>query len=301
MKRINPRSGMVLVVVLWTLALLSALAMAAATTFRSFAGIMVVDQGRVQAQALLTAGAEIAAGHLANLDKLPLMPADLSVTLRAGTLRIRMTDEGGRIDINKAPVELLDSLFQYAGAKPDVAIAMTDWIEAQRKQRRTPAVGIAAAQLAPLMQRGQNSTGPTAAGPNWPFTDPRQLIQIPGMQQQWVNTLLPLVTVFGNKTVNLFTAPASVIAVLPGVSPPAVQSFLQARAQSFDDVERLRSLLGQAASKFLDAPPAHVAKVMLEAQVKNGVSAAAEATIVVLAGDREPYRILDWNPIVYDR
>src|ERR1700732_1592816 len=52
----DERRGVVLVAVLWSIALLSALAMAASTTFRGFAGIMVVDRDRVQGDALLTAG-----------------------------------------------------------------------------------------------------------------------------------------------------------------------------------------------------------------------------------------------------
>ena len=38
MKRSDPRSGVILVTVLWSIALLSALAMAASVTFRGFAG-----------------------------------------------------------------------------------------------------------------------------------------------------------------------------------------------------------------------------------------------------------------------
>jgi hypothetical protein len=47
--------------VLWSIALLSALAMAAAVTFRGFAGVMAVERDRVQG-ALLSAGLETAAG-----------------------------------------------------------------------------------------------------------------------------------------------------------------------------------------------------------------------------------------------
>src|SRR5262249_57745249 len=50
------RRGAVLVTVLWLIALLSALAMAASITFRSFAGVVVLDRDRVQAEPLFTAG-----------------------------------------------------------------------------------------------------------------------------------------------------------------------------------------------------------------------------------------------------
>ena len=50
MKRSDPRSGVILVTVLWSIALLSALAMAASVTFRGFAGVMAVERDRVQKQ-----------------------------------------------------------------------------------------------------------------------------------------------------------------------------------------------------------------------------------------------------------
>ena len=58
MTRSDPRRGMVLVTVLWSISLLSALAMAASVTFRGFAGVMAVERDRVQGEALLTAGLE---------------------------------------------------------------------------------------------------------------------------------------------------------------------------------------------------------------------------------------------------
>jgi hypothetical protein len=47
MKRSDPRRGAILVTVLWSIALLSALAMAASVTFRRFAGVMAVERDRV--------------------------------------------------------------------------------------------------------------------------------------------------------------------------------------------------------------------------------------------------------------
>ena len=61
-KRNDRRRGMVLVAALWSIALLSAQAMAASVTFRGFADVMVVERDRLQADALLTAGLETAAG-----------------------------------------------------------------------------------------------------------------------------------------------------------------------------------------------------------------------------------------------
>ncbi len=84
----DSRRGMVLVVVLWTIALCSALAMAASVNFRSFVGIVAVDQDRVRGDALLTAGLEVAAGLAMDWPDKPLLDRETTIN-----------DEGGRIDL----------------------------------------------------------------------------------------------------------------------------------------------------------------------------------------------------------
>src|SRR5216684_8457942 len=120
MKRGDSRRGMVLVTVLWSISLLSALAMAASVTFRGFAGVMAVERDRVQGEALLTAGLETAAGIMDTSSDSPLAEIETTMTLGTGAVRVRLNDEGGRIDIGKAPVELLASMLRSIGA-PEAA------------------------------------------------------------------------------------------------------------------------------------------------------------------------------------
>src|SRR6266436_5337541 len=110
------RRGIVLVAVLWSIALLSALAMAASVSFRGFAGIAAVGRDRVQGEALLTAGLEVAAGVVTNADDRPLIEIETTVHLSTGWVRARLHDEGGRIDIGKAPVTVLAALLRFVGA-----------------------------------------------------------------------------------------------------------------------------------------------------------------------------------------
>ncbi len=113
--------GMVLLVVLWAIALCSALVMATSTTFRSLAGIVRIDRDRVQGGALLTAGLEGAAGIVAALRGGLLTERSVTLAFPTGSVRVTVTDEGGRIDIGKAPVELLTSLLRYVGAEDEDA------------------------------------------------------------------------------------------------------------------------------------------------------------------------------------
>ena len=80
--RLDPRRGVVLVAVLWTIALLSTLAMAAGAGFRGFAGVLAVDRDRVQAEALFTAGMEAGADLLTKYHGRPLLPVETRISLR---------------------------------------------------------------------------------------------------------------------------------------------------------------------------------------------------------------------------
>jgi general secretion pathway protein K len=289
MKRDDSRRGMVLVTVLWSISLLSALAMAASVTFRGYAGVMAVERDRVQGEALLTAGLETAAGIMDTSSDSPLAELETTVTLGTGAVRVRLNDEGGRIDIGKAPVELLASMLSSIGA-PEAAARKV----AQRiVERRNPGHTAGPDDMSRL-----TSAAPKMSGSNQPFTDIGQLQTIPGMAPDWIEAIAPLTTVFGNQTVNPLTAPPGVIAALPGVDGQRVAAFLKARHSFPSDADRLVPILGPA-QQYLAVKPQRVASVDLTAALVSGYGATAHAVIVVLPQDYQPYRVLVWTPVPY--
>jgi general secretion pathway protein K len=282
----NPRRGAVLLTVLWAIALLSTLAMAAAVSFRGFAGMASVARDRVQGDALLTAGLEMAAGAVSGLGKQPLTEREVAVDLSTGTVRARFSDEGGRIDVGKAPAPVLASLLRFAGAPEQQAEAVAQEIARFRRNIGQPATTAA------------NSPNNLAAKPETgqPFADVREIAQVPGMTAQWIVGMMPLTTVFGADTVNPLTAPADVIAALPGVNRVQLQSFLAARRSFPADADRLKATLGPA-SPYLAVKPQQVVAVELTAALTDGYAAAARAVIVLLPQDSQPYRILVWKSL----
>ena len=178
----DPRRGVVLVTVLWLIALLSALAMAASITFRGFAAVVAVDRYRVRTEALLTAGLEAAAHTIEILGDTPLDQLDISVILSTGSVRAHMSDEGGRIDIGKAPVEVLAALFRSL-------------VHPLRKQRTT--------SRAPLPNGASLSRARANAAAGSPDESAKRLRgpafhrhsstpQIPGMAPEWITAIAPL-------------------------------------------------------------------------------------------------------------
>jgi general secretion pathway protein K len=94
------------------------------------------------------------------------------------------------------------------------------------------------------------------------------------------------------------TAPAGVIAALPGVDGQRVAAFLKARRSFPSDADRLIPILG-AVQPYLAVKPQRVASVDLTAALASGYSATVHAVIVVLPQDSQPYRVLVWTPVPY--
>jgi type II secretory pathway component PulK len=282
--RTDPRRGAVLMAVLWSISLLAALAMAASVTFRGFAGVMSVDRNRVERDALITAGLEVAASIILDLGKTtPLRDLERTVALSTGTVNVRLSDEGGRIDIAKAPAEVLAAMLRSAGAPPATAESVARAI---------------------IEQRGNAPrSGPAARRPPVLATTHEQALsnigQIAGMRAQWLAAIAPLTTIYGSETVNPLTAPRGVIAALPGVDANRLEAFLAERRVALPDANRLAQVLGPA-QNYVSAKPQRIAAVELRATLtesRNNTIAGARAVIAVLPQDSEPYRVLMFTPV----
>jgi type II secretory pathway component PulK len=270
--------------VLWSISLLAALAMAASVTFRGFAGVMSVDRNRVERDALITAGLEVAASIILDLGKTtPLRDLERTVALSTGTVNVRLSDEGGRIDIAKAPAEVLAAMLRSAGAPPATADSVAKAI---------------------IEQRGNAPrSGPAARRPPVLATTHEQALsnigQIAGMRAQWLAAIAPLTTIYGSETVNPLTAPRGVIAALPGVDANRLEAFLAERRVALPDANRLAQVLGPA-QNYVSAKPQRIAAVELRATLaesRSNTIAGARAVIAVLPQDSEPYRVLMFTPV----
>ena len=281
--RTDPRRGAVLMAVLWSISLLAALAMAASVTFRGFAGVMSVDRNRVERDALITAGLEVAASIILDLGKTtPLRDLERTVALSTGTVNVRLSDEGGRIDIAKAPAEVLAAMLRSAGAPPATAESVARAIIEQRGSAPRTAPARRPPVLATTHEQALSNIG-----------------QIAGMRAQWLAAIAPLTTIYGSETVNPLTAPRGVIAALPGVDANRLEAFLAERRVALPDANRLAQMLGPA-QNYVSDKPQRIAAVELRATLtesRNNTIAGARAVIAVLPQDSEPYRVLMFTPV----
>jgi general secretion pathway protein K len=244
---------------------------------------MGVDRHRVERDALVTAGLEVAAGAIQSGTTL-LRDLELTVNLATGSVRARLSDEGGRIDITKAPADVLAALLRSVGAPPATADSAANAIVEQRGTGNSNAARRRTPTPAPI--------------PVVPTTHEQALAEIgriAGMRPQWLAAIAPLTTIYGSETVNPLTAPRGVIAALPGVDAARVEAFLAERRAAPSDASRLAQMLGRA-QRHVTVKPQRVAAVDLTVTMAEGQGAAARAVIAILPQDSEPYRVLVFTP-----
>jgi len=124
----------------------------------------------------------------------------------------------------------------------------------------------------------------------------QELAQVPGVAPEWIAAMRRLTTVYGSETINPLTAPAGVIAALPGVDGGHLAAFLAARRQSPANAERISPVLGSA-QRYLAAKRQQIVAVELTATLPDGYGTAARAVVAVMPQDSQPYRVLVWKPL----
>jgi general secretion pathway protein K len=296
----DQQRGIVLVAVLWSIVLLSALAMAASVSFRGLAGVIGIDRDRAQMDGLLSAGLEAGADLLIK-SRGEWSPIETRLSLSGGVVQVSLSDERGRIDLNNAPASVLAGLFDVVGTENAEGLART--IVAWRNQHRSatpdapssaqPNTMASAAERARRVARANGRQGEVTPAPL--FDDIHQLAQIPGIEADDIGRIEPLTTVFGGETVNPLTASKEVLRALPQMTAARIEQLMELRRLPPVDPDQIRQVLGPAAA-FTKMPSQPVARIELTATLADGFAAAATAIVVVVPKDSQPYRVLAWTP-----
>src|SRR3979411_584278 len=103
--------GFIVVAVLWILAALSALVLVYLTYVTNTAAVVAGTTDRVQAEALVTAGVELAVYHLKTVNE-GLLPTCgiFNAKVGAGKIAVTFRSEAARVDLNAASKGLLSGL-----------------------------------------------------------------------------------------------------------------------------------------------------------------------------------------------
>lgn len=279
--------GFILVSTLWIVLVLAIIAGGLLETSRI--GQRLARNAAAKAQAIAAAEAGITLAIKAILDRNPNDPWPIDGTPRPyaygeARLEIAIQDELGKVDLNAAPDELLESLIVAVGvaqaeARPLVD-AIRDWQDADSLRH---ADGAEAEDYRAAAIR----YGPRNAA----LENVDELEQVKGMSRALVNRLRPALTIHSRRPfADPFTATAPVIAALSGGASESRDALLAQR----------RSAPQPVTTSALYDVTARAFTISVTAVVSGGVRSARHKIVRFTGDPRSPYWVHELYSDQYD-
>lgn len=272
----HKQRGIALLMVLWVLILLGLIAASFVRETRLGTSLARNITENAKAEALAEAGIQRAMVGLLDPDPATRWRADgaaYQFALGDGMVVVRIEDEGGKVDLNRAPAPILLALLETVGADPEKARALADAIYDFRDpdQERRAAGAEDADYLAAGLEAGAKDA---------PFDDTEELMQVLGMTREIHDAVSPYITVYSRRgRINLLTAPEFLLRAIPNLKPEQLEKILADRA----DAARL------------DRVRADVVTVRAEAVTRGGGAFIREAVLRASGEAEQPFTILDWR------
>lgn len=277
--------GFALVLVIAVLGVLALLAAAIAAETRSTALGARSRLEIVAARNFADSGLTIAIMHLLDRNNASGWQADGAVheeRYGEATLRISIEDEGGKIDLNNAPKELLGGfLSEFVSAEQ--SSAMADAI----LNRRTASTSQSTARYFV----GGSASFQTLA--LLPFSDISELRSIPGMSAALYEQVLPYVTVYSRSPLlNRQTASRVALLAIPSITPGDVDALIASRGAA----EQIAPAQLSALARYTRIANVQSATIVVEARVPGGVSFTRQAVVAISPNQPlQPPRFLRWR------
>jgi len=287
MPRRLAQRGVALVVVLWVALIVAAISGAFVLETRGAAQIArnVVDQSA--ARALADGFIDYVAFGLMKPSSDEIWRRDGSVYdvgFDDGHVQFLVEDENGKIDVNRAPRDLLQGLFAAAGASDKQAGILADAIVLWRTDTPKSAVS----EISDL----QRTTRPRRR--QFHLVD--EVRNVEDMPRHLFERVRSAMTVHSSGNgIHFPTASGLALRAIPGVSAEAVAAYLQGRSTSAP-LSALNILLGSGeARKYYLARRGGRMTIIAHARVVSGAAFVREA-VVGLGGDTaRPVRIFEWR------
>lgn len=284
-------SGIALVIVLWVVVMFTVIAGSFAFTMRQEAVLTRNQVSMAQAEALADAGVYRA---IYELQTPPLerkgWRADgvpRRFMFAGGEIRVMVTDESAKIDLNMASDLLLKGLLKSVGLPEGEAAAVLDAILDWRDPD-----GMKRAHGAELDD--YKALGLDYGPANRPFDTVSELARVLGVKPELYRRLAPLLTVYsGQAGVDTTLAAREVLLAIPGVDPQLVETYL---------AQRNAALAGglppppfPQAGMFAAQSFGRVSAVRSDARLTDGVSFAREAVARLTGDAKRPVIFLEWK------
>jgi len=286
--------GVALVLVLWSISLMAILlgsfALIARTENMQSRHVFDSVTARYDAQV----GLERAVYELRNADPAQRWIGDgrpYEFDFEGAHVRVELTDESGKIDMNSADDLILTSLFLSVGADLDQAQALSDAIQDWRDPDDLP------------RERGAEANEYKAAGlayvpRNAPFQTVSEVQQVFGMDYELYRKIEPAITIYsGNGSPNPAFAPYEALLALPNMTNDYAQQIIAARQSMVPGQAPAQPLLLPDGTPIVANGGGVTYSVKSRAQLPNGVSTVLDASIRIggVGTSGRPYTVLRWR------
>jgi general secretion pathway protein K len=304
--RVLPRAclrqdGIALVLVLWMLVLLTAIANG--LVFSSRSEILIADNlaALARAEALADAGVfktiQALQTNPQQAGQPPAVQVDPARWRADGLTRrwlyhenelfVTIIDESGKIDINSAAPPLIHGLLRAVQVDDVQATAlvdaMLDWRDADTLRHPQGAEKDDYAAQGLLH-------GPT----NSDFESIDELRQVLGMNESLFNLIEPYITVFSHQAgINSAIAPRPVLLAIPGATPELVDSFIAQRTSLLE--QGLPPAPFPASQGFSSSATSATFSVHVDVFLEDNIKFARQATVRFSGTPHEPFSILAWR------
>jgi general secretion pathway protein K len=282
--------GFALLLVIWVLALLALIAAGVAADTSSETVIARNRLDIASARDAADSGVMLAILGLLDPDPTKTLPADGRITtfhIGNNIVAVSIADEGGKIDLNAAPNDLIAGLADELGIDAANRDALLAGIAA-RRDSFTKVAGAAVVAL-PIMG-GIGDADPGGLGLQ-AFADTSEILSLPGLAQDAAARLLPYLTVYSQQaTLNPLTATREALMAVPGIGPEEVDFFLAARQQTSLEKPALSGV-----DHYIGTMPLRA--VTITARARAGTASFTREAVVLVSGNLplRPYRILRWQ------
>ena len=274
--------GVALILVLWVVALLAIFAVSFVHGASTQTKIVRNDYDLARARVLADTGVSLAI--LSILYQTPearrLDGSMRELTYEDATIRVRLQNEAGKIDLNHASPEVLESLLRTLGSDADaaagLAAAVDDW-----KRRR----------LSGWNQLGDRAT---MIGVVRPFLALEELREVPGVTQEIYDRVSPFLTILSKSDrIDPLSAPREVLLSLPGADAREVEAYVAARAEIGPDPTRLPGL--DSIRAYLGNGMLAYVSISSEGRVLPRARFIRDATVSLLVAGGERFRFVAWQ------
>ena len=274
--------GVALILVLWVVALLAIFAVSFVHGASTQTKIVRNDYDLARARVLADTGVSLAI--LGILYQTPearrLDGSTRELTYEDATIRVRLQNEAGKIDLNHAAPEVLAGLLRTLGSDADaaagLAAAVDDW-----KRRR----------LSGWNQLGDRAT---MIGVVRPFLALEELREVPGVTQEIYDRVSPFLTILSESDrIDPLSAPREVLLSLPGADAREVEAYVAARAEIGPDPTRLPGL--DSIRAYLGNGMLAYVSISSEGRVLPRARFIRDATVSLLVAGGERFRFVAWQ------